>query len=258
MPTITKAQMQFIRSLQSRKTRDELGLFVAEGPKVVAELLAADAVQVQDVFATAQWAQQNAAWVAQAGGNTIEIDDQTLSRISSLSGANQVVAVFTKPRHEGPEDVDWPAELSLALDGIQDPGNLGTILRCADWFGIQNVICNPACANPFNAKVVQATMGSIARVRVHHCADLAEFLKENTGDAPVYAATFNGVSVYDTPAAAAGFLVIGNESRGISPAVLALATQPVTIPRLGAAESLNAAVATGILLSHLRGGQSFY
>lgn len=255
---MTKAQMQFIRSLQSRKTRDELGLFVAEGPKVVAELLAADAVQVQDVFATAGWARQNAAWIRQAGGNVIEIDDATLARISSLAGPNQVVAVFTKPHLEEEEAVNWFEQFSLALDGIQDPGNLGTILRCADWFGVQHVICNPACANPFNAKVVQATMGSIARVRVHQCADLAEFLEENAAGAPIYAATFDGASLYDEPAAPAGFLIIGNESRGISAEVLAHATRPVTIPRIGAAESLNAAVATGIVLSHLRGRQSFY
>lgn len=252
MSTITKSQLQFVRSLQSRKVRDQLGLFIAEGPKVIAELLNAPRIQVQDVFATERWAGENADLVRRAGGSLIVVNDQTLGRISSLSGANGVVAIFTKPDFAPVVYAGSTPQFSLLLDAIQDPGNLGTILRCADWFGIQQVICNSSCADAFNAKVIQASMGSIARVQVSYEDELCQFLEHTRGDAPVYAATLTGENLYHEPPAAAGFLIIGNESRGIAPGLLALASRQITIPRHGGAESLNAAVATGILLSHLR------
>jgi TrmH family RNA methyltransferase len=250
----TKSQIQFVRALQSRKTRDELGLFLTEGPKVVDELLHAPNVQVQDVFATAAWAETHAYAVYAAGGNVIEVDDAMLHRLSSLSTANQVIAVFTKPLF--PDTEGHGSGFSLVLDGIQDPGNLGTIVRCADWFGVRRIICGPGTADAFNPKVIQSTMGSITRVPVRYEADLGLVLEElTTGSAgeayPVFAATLGGTSIFEVQPVVDGSLVIGNESRGISEALLAHTTREVTIPRRGAAESLNAAMATGIILSHL-------
>ncbi|RYY18244.1 MAG: RNA methyltransferase, partial [Chitinophagaceae bacterium] len=141
--------------------------------------------------------------------------------------------------------------LILMLDNIQDPGNLGTIIRCADWFGIRQIVCNTGSADNFSPKVVQSTMASIARVAVYYM-DLPEFLVANKG-LPVYAAALGGKPLNQYPVADHGILVIGNESKGISPEVMALATDRITIPRRGKAESLNAAVAAGIILSHLVG-----
>lgn len=139
------------------------------------------------------------------------------------------------------------------VDGIRDPGNMGTIIRIADWFGINNIICSRDCVEQYNPKVVQASMGSIARVNIVY-KDLEEFLKQNK-NVIVYAATLNGKSVHSVDKINEGLLLIGNESNGIRSELLALVTEEITIPRLGGAESLNAAVATGIILSHVVGGQ---
>lgn len=205
-------------------------------------------MQVQDVYATRRWTEAHAGEVYAAGGNVVEVDDASLARLSSLATPNNVLAVFSKPWFEEPET--YSDRLSLVIDGLQDPGNLGTIIRCADWFGIRNIICSATCADAFNSKVIQATMGSITRVHVTVEQDLSAFLELND-DVPVIAAALEGDSIYDQPPAARGFLLIGNESRGISEGLLERATHRITIPRTGAAESLNAAVATAILLSHL-------
>lgn len=248
----TKTQIQFVRSLQSRKLRDERGLFVAEGPKVVDELLEAPGVQVQDVFATPRWAETSGERVRRTGGTLVEVDDQTLHRMSSLTTAHGVIAVFSRPRFEPWDESRWSRAFTLVLDGIQDPGNLGTIIRCADWFAVENVVCSSACADAYNAKVVQATMGSITRVRVSYESDLPGFLQNVRGEAAVFAAALGGDNLYEIAPPEAGFVIIGNESRGISDDLLAMTDRLITIPRLGKAESLNAGVATGIVLSHLR------
>ncbi len=225
---------------------------MAEGPKVVAELLAESALQVQDVFATETWAEKLERAVRDGGGTMTEVGDQALKRLSSLTTANGVVAVFSMPNLPSWPPDDETAALSLILDTIQDPGNMGTIIRCADWFGVRNIICSASCADAFNSKVIQATMGSITRVRVYYEDDLAGFLDEHRGDKLVMAAALDGESVHHVkPATTGDFLIIGNEARGISEGLLARADKVVTIPRLGQAESLNAGVATGILLSHL-------
>lgn len=251
---VSKSQIQFVRSLQSRKVRHERGVFVAEGPKVVGELLAEPAVQVQNVYATAGWAEQFGQAVRDRGGTLTEVGDQTLLRLSSLTTANGVVAVFSMPGLSRWSEGGELDSLSLVLDTIQDPGNLGTIIRCADWFGVGNIICSASCADAFNSKVVQATMGSIARVRIFYEDDLAGFLDEYRGGKPVMAAALGGKSLYQvTGGMTNGFLIIGNEARGVSKALLERADEIVTIPRAGQAESLNAGVATGILLFHLTG-----
>jgi TrmH family RNA methyltransferase len=157
-----------------------------------------------------------------------------------------VVGIFTQPVFDPPV---FKNTISLVLDGIQDPGNLGSIIRSADWFGIRTIVCSPDCADNFNAKVVQSTMGSITRVQLMY-TDLPAFVADNALP-DLYAATLNGKSVYGTGPVKEGMIIIGNESKGISDALLKKAKHRITIPRKGQAESLNAGVATGIMLSHL-------
>jgi len=167
-----------------------------------------------------------------------------------------VLGIFRKPvfRHN-PKNQEKSGttqnlnSLIIVLDNIQDPGNLGTIIRCADWFGVTQVICSPGSADHFNPKVVQSTMASIARVEVLY-TDLVKFLTDQRRkNIPIYAAALEGKSIDEFSNIGSGVLIIGNESRGISPEVLSLATDLITIPRYGRAESLNAAIATGIILS---------
>ncbi|HTE26684.1 TrmH family RNA methyltransferase [Flavitalea sp.] len=247
---LIKSQVKYIQSLSQKKFRDDEGLFVAEGPKIINDLLAGNQVLMHSLFATEEWLSANRSVLpASASSVTHTISHQELERISFLTTPNEVLAIFRKPLFEFPSNsVD---SLILLLDNIQDPGNLGTIIRCADWFGIRHVICSPGSADQFSPKVVQSTMASIARVGVHHAA-LASFLEARPGT-PVYAAALEGKSLDQYKSVDRGILVIGNESKGISSEVMAFATECITIPRRGKAESLNAAVATGIILSHLVG-----
>ncbi|MEP6951971.1 MAG: RNA methyltransferase [Ginsengibacter sp.] len=177
-----------------------------------------------------------------------EIDETTLERISLLKTPNKVVAVFEKKL-----PVSEPVlhgKISLMLDNIRDPGNMGTIIRNADWFGIENIICSENCADCYNPKVVQASMGSLARINILYVS-LDAFIDANK-KISVYAATLSGIAVSELKIIEEGIILIGNESKGISEELLNLATLKITIPRYGNAESLNAAVATGIILSYIK------
>lgn len=219
-------------------------MFVAEGPKIVEELLAAGNTDLVQLYAEESWVRQQAL-LPQNAVQTVTAAE--LERISSLQTPNQVLGIFRKPQF--PTGLSLRNKISLMLDTVQDPGNLGTIVRCADWFGISTVICSRESADVFNPKVVQSTMAGIARVRVLY-EDLASFLQAHA-DIAVYAATLNGTPLPQLGPVKEGILLIGNESRGISEELLQMATHKVTIPRIGQAESLNAAVATGIILSHI-------
>lgn len=233
---LSKKVLKDIQSLGLKKYRDESRLFLAEGPKVVEELMLALPQAVQQVYALEGWA---------GGRQGVEIiSEAELQKISALHTPNQVVAVFQQLQSREPAGDSF----TLYLDTIQDPGNLGTIIRIADWFGVRHLVCSPGCADLYNPKVVQATMASLARVNVFLDKEESWLQKQAT---PVYAASLHGQSLYSFPKIKNGVLIIGNESKGIRPSLLDLATHPVTIPRRGEAESLNAAVATGILLSHL-------
>lgn len=240
---LVKSQVKYIQSLSQKRQRDEDGVFVAEGPKIINELLSAPNVQVRQLFAVQDWLHQQPATPA---GEITEVNEKELERLSFLQTPNLVVGIFSKPVFPV-----QPVTLCLGLDTIQDPGNMGTIIRCADWFGITTIIAGKDCADVFSPKVVQSTMGSISRVQIVY-EDLTTFLQENPS-LDVYAAALNGTPLHKIPAITGGMIVIGNESKGISDAVLSKATHRITIPRKGAAESLNAAVATGIILSHLIG-----
>jgi len=237
---LDKKVLKDIQSLSLKKHRQETGLFVAEGPKLVGELLLTMPQQLVALYATKDWAKQNASAAAQV------ITEIELERISQLQTPNEVVALFNQMKYEEPEiNNGW----CIYLDTIQDPGNLGTIIRIADWFGIENIVCSAGCAELYNPKLVQATMGSIARVAVWNDAAGTWLQKQII---PVLAAVLNGTSIQQLDAIASGILLIGNESKGIGEEALRFATQKITIPKMGAAESLNAAVAAGIILSHLR------
>ena len=238
---LTKSKIKYIQSLQQKKYREGEGLFVGEGPKVVAELLIAPNIQAVEIFALGDWAEKNRELV---NTDLTIVSEQELEKISGLVTPKDVVALFKKPVFT----VDSPeGKISLLLDGIQDPGNLGTIIRTADWFGIDLVFCTSDTVDVFNSKVVQSTMGSIGRVKVSY-VELAQTIKKHQ-DIPVYVAALNGENLFQMEIPKEAFLVIGNESKGVSDAIMQLATHKVHIPGRGKAESLNAGVAAGIILS---------
>lgn len=239
---LSKREIKDIQSLSHKKFREELNLFVAEGPKIVGELIELVPEKIEKLYAVKEWIESNRVLAQKT--NAIEIDRNVLERISHLQSPNQVLAVIKKFSSVIPGGSGF----TLYLDAIQDPGNFGTIVRIADWFGIKNIVCSRGCADLYNYKVVQATMASIARVNVFY-DEVDKWLKDQS--APIYAATLHGNSIYRHQKTGSGILIIGNESKGIREEVLRYATEQITIPGKGEAESLNAAVATGIILSHL-------
>ena len=239
---LVKSQVKYIQSLGQKKSRDESGVFIAEGPKLAEELLKAHPERLQELFAVQEWVELHQ---RQLGNHRVTVvEPQELEKISQLSTPNQVLALVKQP----PPQAAFAAKgrLTLALDRIQDPGNLGTIIRIADWFGVPQIVCSADCADCYSPKVVQSSMGSIFRVPVQY-GDLAGWLALQE-DVRIYAAVLEGQPVHDVGTIREGVLVIGNESRGISEEVMALVNRRITIPRKGKAESLNAAVAAGIIL----------
>jgi RNA methyltransferase, TrmH family len=242
----SKTHTKYIQSLHHKKFRDEYGVFIAEGTKVVLELLAADKFDCKQIFAQPEWFLANAK-VLPADAEHIEVKDFELEKISALSTPNKVLAVFQKSTL--PQTVVAKNKITLVLDAIQDPGNMGTIIRNADWFGVENIVCSLTCADIYNPKVVQSTMGSLARVNVVY-KDLPIWLKENKGVQKL-ATDLDGEDVSNLKSIKEGIIIIGNEGKGISDDVMELVDRKITIPKKGRAESLNAAVASGIVLSHL-------
>ena len=238
---LSKKEVKDIQSLRHKKFRDEANFFVAEGPKIVSELLKTAPQNVIKIYALEEWMNSNHHLLLDAEHQTISSGD--LEKISQLQTPNEVVAVLHQFNSVVPEDNG----VSLYLDAIQDPGNLGTIIRIADWFGIANVVCSEGCADLYNSKVVQSTMASIARVNVHYDKDFS-WLKLQTR--AKLAAMVDGDLFYEASLPENGVVIIGNESKGIQPSILELDVQKISIPRRGQAESLNAAVASGIILSH--------
>lgn len=240
---LSKAKLKYIQSLGQKKPRDEEGVFIAEGPKLVKELLEAGNIEVKEVFAMKDWLEENKKTLANT--ETTEIDEVELKRVSQLTTPNKLIAIIKK--------IDWgktiaaKGKISLALDAIQDPGNLGTIIRTADWFGIGQVICSKDCADVYNPKVVQATMGSIARVKIFYI-DLQQWLDAQK-DVRIYATVLEGQDINLMKKIQEGIILIGNESKGISEELLKLANVKITIPKRGKAESLNAAMAAGIIMN---------
>jgi TrmH family RNA methyltransferase len=241
---LSKSAVKYIQSLQQKKQRDEHSLFVAEGPKVVGELLRESAFACRQIFALSDWDGNG----MPAPAEKVIITDEELGRISGMQTPNRVLAVFemrppVRPRVSG--------DFSLVLDGIQDPGNLGTIIRTADWFGVKNIVCSEDTADMYNPKVVQSSMASLARVNIYY-TDISEWLMEQHSVRKL-AAALSGNDLHAVNKSGEGILIIGNESAGIRPAIMELADEKVRIPGSGQAESLNAGVAAGILMYALLG-----
>ena len=270
---ISKNQIKFIRQLEQKKFRRREGLFVAEGTKVVGDLLAH--YQPHSLFATPDWLASNSVpelsrsvvpepVEGQDGPIVTEVSPEELSRISFQQHPQQVLALFPIPTvlstvPEPVEGVDGPftfspLHLSLALDGIQDPGNLGTIIRIADWFGIQTIFCSEDTVDAWNPKVVQATMGSIARVNIIYTS-LVELIDTLPDDYPVYGTLLDGDNIYTQPLTPHGLIVMGNEGNGISPEIRQKVNHRLLIPSYrtdDTAESLNVAIATAITCAEFR------
>lgn len=243
---LTKAQIKHLQGLKLKKYRQNYADFVIEGEKLVTEALLENVYP--DLFiATTEWLAQHRGTLPE-GIQVAEATMAEIEKISSLSTPQPVMALVKK-RVITESDLHITNKWILALDGISDPGNMGTILRTADWFGIDTVICSSDCVELYNPKVVQSTMGAIFRMQVCYL-DLAAYVKKTK--MPVIGAVLGGESLHDHIFGRSGILVIGSESHGISPEVLAATTNQITIPAYGRSESLNAAIAAGIILHQIR------
>ena len=241
--------MKLIRSLELKKNRKRENLFVAEGPKVVGDLLRGGYLP-HSIFSTGQQ--------IEAGGRRYEVQNVTedeLRRISFLQHPQEVLAVLEMPGQGRDVARRYDSELVLALDGVQDPGNMGTIIRIADWFGIDTIFCSPDTADAWAPKVVQATMGSIARVHIIY-GELAPLLDEAAkADIPVYGTLLDGQNIYEEQLTPGGIIIMGNEGNGISAPIRERITRRLLIPDFHqgpTADSLNVAIATAITCSEFR------
>ncbi len=240
---LSKNEIKYIRSLQVKKHRGTEGKFIAEGHKWVEELMKSNPDWVERVYVTPQWEQLADKQIA---SNMVQhIEPFEMEKITALSNPTTVLAVVRIPKYK--PDIPDKNKWNLLLDGIQDPGNLGSIIRIADWFGMQAIWCSEDCADAYNPKVVQATMGSLCRVQVNytHLVSIIE-----TTDLPAYVTAMEGKNIMSMMPSS-GLLIIGSEGKGVRPELMDKATQKITIPRIGEAESLNVAVATGIIVSRL-------
>jgi TrmH family RNA methyltransferase len=242
---LSKSQLSLFKSLQHKKFRKVHGLFVAEGYKSVTEFITSGYL-VDTIYHTAAIAPKLAKLSAKM--NFQEISLQDMEKASSLTAPQDVIALIKIPEWPVLNAAALKGKYALVLDGIQDPGNMGTIIRTADWFGIQHIICADDSVDVYNPKVVQATMGSLARVNVYY-ADLQTVIPKL--NLPVYGALLNGQNIYNTTFAPEGLIVMGNEGNGIRPEIQQLIGMAITIPRMGEAESLNVAIATAIFCSEL-------
>jgi TrmH family RNA methyltransferase len=252
---ISKAKGKLIKSLELKKCRQEQRLFVAEGPKVVGDLLHRESPRL--VVATAEWLRSCSSSLS-SGVECLEVSDEELRRVSFLQHPQQVLALFPIPSSDTPFSLPTD-RLSIALDGVQDPGNLGTIIRIADWFGIKDIVCSRDTADVYNPKVVQATMGSIARVNVTY-GDLPKLVDALPKDFPVYGTLLDGRNIYQEELSNVGLIVMGNEGKGLSPEMRSRVNRRLLIPSYPAhsdtAESLNVAIATAITCAEFRRRQT--
>lgn len=227
---ISNNQIKYVRSLGLKKFRDKYGVFIAEGPKLINDLKGS--FELVDLF-----------------------EGEDANRLSSLDNPQGLLAIF-RQRDESDNCFHLTeSQLCLALDDVQNPGNMGTIIRLADWFGIEHIFCSRGCADVYNSKVVQATMGGLARTHIHYC-DLEDLVESLNGKVPVYGTFLNGTNIYDTDLSSTGLIVMGNEGHGISKNIESAVTHRLLIPNypIGrpTGESLNVAIATAIVCSEFR------
>lgn len=244
---VSKSKIKLVRSLERKKYRDELQLFVAEGNKLVADLIHAF---------ECEWMIAKTSWLATQGNLSVKeielAEDNDIDKISLLKNPQDVLAVFKRPIYKL-EEINPDNQLILALDGVQDPGNLGTIIRIADWFGIEQIICSLDTADAFSPKTVQASMGALARVKVHY-TELNKYLISN--DIPIYGTFLNGDNLYNKDLSKNGIIVLGNEGQGIRPDVEKIINQRLYIPNYPiereTSDSLNVATAAAIICAEFR------
>lgn len=233
MEALSKNKIKLVRSLKLKKNRDKEGLFIVEGLKMVEELITLYPNLIDFIVTTNE--------TFESPLTCYITDPRTIKELSSLNTAPTHLAVVSKPTPE----IRKESHTILALDSIQDPGNMGTIIRTADWFGIQKIVCSNSTVDIFNPKVIQSSMGSLFRVKVEY-VDLQEYLS-NT-DLPVYGALLEGENLYNKKLRSSSIIVMGNEGQGISEEIQACITESIHIPRIGSAESLNVSIATAVIL----------
>jgi TrmH family RNA methyltransferase len=236
---VTKSELKYIQSLSDKKVRLETGCFIAEGVKLVGEMIAAG-YPLKAVYALDSWESPDTSL------EVTRIEAFELEKMSMLQTPNQVLAIAMMPQKK--EALDLAGPLTIVLDGIQDPGNMGTIIRTADWFGITQIVASEDTVDVYNPKVIGATMGSFMRVSVTY-KNLAEWMP--TVKLPVYGALLEGENIFTIKTPQKSLLVIGSEGKGIRENIMDLITHPVTIPKIGDAESLNAGIAAGIIVAQL-------
>jgi TrmH family RNA methyltransferase len=238
----TNLQIKFIKSLHLKKNREENKLFLCEGTKIVAELLTQSQFIIKEIYALKKWIDNNEI----SNQNVIEVTPKQMEQLSTLKTPSEVLAVVNFPKIDTFKN-EW---LTLYLDEIKDPGNLGTIIRTAEWYGVNSIILSPNCVEWFSPKVVQATMGSIFRVQPYYDT-LESFIAKNAFS-NIYGAYLEGNSIYEEPFTHNSLLVIGSESHGIHPSHFELINKKITIPSFGNAESLNASIATSIIVDNFK------
>lgn len=242
---ITKNQIKYINSLQQKKFRLEHQSFVVEGAKSVLELLKSD-FEIELLFVTKSFSDENEALLSNFSLVATIVEANDLEKAGSFSSNNAALAVVKTK--ENVELLVNEKEFALILDDIRDPGNLGTIIRIADWYGITKIICSNETVDFYNPKVINATMGSFTRILLYY-TDLEEFIKKQTVN--IYGTLLDGENIHRTNFTDAGFIVIGNEANGISAEITQLVSHKITIPRFGGAESLNAGIATAVVLDNV-------
>lgn len=249
---LSKSKIKLINSLKLGKFRKEFGLFVAEGSINVIDFIAGG-IKTEEIFATEKWIENNSKKLD--GILVSTVTEKELQKITNLKNASEVLGLFKLPKHDLPDLTSY-ADLAIMLDDIRDPGNLGTIIRTADWFGIRLLLCSEETVDVYNPKVVQASMGSLGRVKVHYC-NLEKTLKSKPDFIKVFGAVLNGDDIVEIPKPQRGIIIIGNESKGISEKLLPLIDHKITIsnramPDNSSAESLNASIAAAIICYEFR------
>ena len=242
---LSNSKIKFINSLKMAKYRKLHSSFFAEGSNNVLDFIE-NGIRPIELFATKEWLDKNSK--ALEGITSHDVSPKELIKVSGLKNPSEVLAIFSSPLNEGLE-IDPKDNLILVLDDIHDPGNMGTIIRTADWFGIKNIVCSKSTVDAFNPKVVQATMGSLARVGIEYY-ELPEWFKKLDSSINIYGAVLDGEDIGKLDKPVGGVLIIGSEAHGISDEVLKCVNKPITIPKAltSKAESLNAAIATSIIL----------
>jgi len=243
---LSKSQISFVKSLHQKKYRRENGLFLVEGIKSIKEFIQSS-YQIHTIFYTTE--QRDGLPQLPANISLFEVNNAELAKISTLQAPQGILALVYIPENKSINPEVLANQFTLVLDGVQDPGNMGTIIRTADWFGFKHIVCSEDTVEAYNPKTVQATMGSLARINISY-VKLTDFIAKSK--LPVFGALLEGKSIYKTNWGKEGLVILGNEGKGITEEVISKVNQPVTIPNFGEAESLNVAVSAAIFCSEIK------